>query len=523
MMKRINISIGVAWLFMAAVACQKEAPKSSQLSLSISVDAATKAVPINNMFDFNSYLNTFPFKVYDEYRCVFPASAKREGSTWVVPPFAWPTGQSYDIVALAGADADGVEVSVESWIPDSKVYSFNYSISSIPASNQPDLMAGYYSGEGENGNAQLHFSHLLTGVRFVSSMSESIKILSVGFVNVCSSASCCVDFSAGVPLITWNTTNASIGDFRQDINEVTPAQSPVTSPDQTFMLIPQTVPDDAYAYVMVDRGGVPSMQKVSLAGKTWNPGEIVTYELQAMKSTVMDMDRYRAALQMLQYDVTNVHLWSVLSPEEAEEELRDATIYSRINIEADSSSEEVVLYEYSHNGDGQILMIIVSDADRIFTTSDCSAMFKDFSSLWYVSLSRIDMSSATDISEMFMGCTALEHLAFSGLNTSGVEDLSSMFEGCTSLQSLTLESFNTASALNFERMFYGCSNLSSIDFGEGFMVLAGSVNDMMCGACSAVSGRVTLKLVKPLWNYALSLPQANFGFPKSRISFVYYH
>ena len=70
-------------------------------------------------------------------------------------------------------------------------------------------------------------------------------------------------------------------------------------------------------------------------------------------------------------------------------------------------------------------------------------LFDGLSSVTFMDLSGLDISSATSMQFMFQGCSSLASLDASGWDTSSVADMSSMFQGCSSLASLDLSGWDT--------------------------------------------------------------------------------
>ena len=102
-------------------------------------------------------------------------------------------------------------------------------------------------------------------------------------------------------------------------------------------------------------------------------------------------------------------------------------------------------------------------AAGVKTSEYAYRLFDGLSSVTFMDLSGLDISSATSMQFMFQGCSSLASLDASGWDTSSVADMSSMFQGCSSLASLDPSGWDTSSATNMHSMFSDCSSLASLD------------------------------------------------------------
>ena len=66
-----------------------------------------------------------------------------------------------------------------------------------------------------------------------------------------------------------------------------------------------------------------------------------------------------------------------------------------------------------------------------------SELFKNYSSLYYVDISKINLSDVLSMEDMFYGCSNLTDLAADWQNTINCTDMSGLFYNCSSLKNIT--------------------------------------------------------------------------------------
>lgn len=149
----------------------------------------------------------------------------------------------------------------------------------IPAdvAKQEDLLVAS-SGEiaGDRNTAlPLTFRHALTAIKFVC--GDDVKagtIKSIALKNVFSEGEYDMDLN------TWDgvTTKSS---FTQGLDKRTSgtAGETITSEAQTFMMIPQTAPNDARIEVVFNDGAQDHTLTGNIAGNVWSKGQTVTYKI----------------------------------------------------------------------------------------------------------------------------------------------------------------------------------------------------------------------------------------------------
>lgn len=148
---------------------------------------------------------------------------------------------------------------------------------------QKDLLVAT-SGEmtnRPNENVDLNFQHPLTAIRFVvgddmvAGVVQKINIHNVlcqGELNLANN-----QWIQGSQKRTYYQT---IGKTVQDAGNGNASQNTeITNASQTFMMMPQTLPDDAMISMEITVGGKLYTVSAPIAGQVWQPGTTVTYQL----------------------------------------------------------------------------------------------------------------------------------------------------------------------------------------------------------------------------------------------------
>ncbi len=200
-------------------------------------------------------------------------------------------------------------------------------ITPAEVADQQDLM--WASPEDASSSpCELVFNHALTAIRFVTGAEmspctvKSIKItdivssgtlnLETGEWTLNASADDMKDFSVS-PEISLSAADGS--------NYVAPGTA-ITSDDQTFLLIPQTLSDSSQIELTIETNGSEATFSASLNGQTWTAGKTVIYRLSANADSdtliLQILDENGQPTTTLQSHYTGVPLvFSVVSHSEA--------------------------------------------------------------------------------------------------------------------------------------------------------------------------------------------------------------
>lgn len=191
--------------------------------------------------------------------------------------YYWP-GEDRTLRFFAWAPVDAAFTSVPE-SPENTV--LGYEVPQAVA-DQKDVVVAVTSDMPGNSNTEvpLGFRHICSAIRFeFGSEMQPGTIKSVALKNVKYAGS--YDMASD----TW-TLNDGVASFTQDLGLATTGNEAdgdsLTTPEGTFMMVPQTLPDGAEVEVVfVD--GVTGQERepmtVSIAGSRWPQGKTVTYKL----------------------------------------------------------------------------------------------------------------------------------------------------------------------------------------------------------------------------------------------------
>lgn len=200
------------------------------------------------------------------------------GSRWVPAARREWTGDELDFYALAPYTCSNATRGDVTLTADKKA-TFTYEVASeVPATSQDDVMFGWYSGTGtEEGLAPLTFYHTLSAIRIVTNDTWRMVINSVRFVNVYSQGTCNINCTGSSPIVSWSSAGSPVT-YSQTISKEVSKDEDVTSDQQTFMVVPQTLASGAKLVVNITEGGVTKDYEVTLSG-SWTPGKLYTYSI----------------------------------------------------------------------------------------------------------------------------------------------------------------------------------------------------------------------------------------------------
>lgn len=204
------------------------------------------------------------------------AASVGTGAIWSTEQtYYWPgADHSFQFYAWAPTDASGLTTPSS---PQEKSLAY---IVPEAAANQKDIVVATTNEiRGDNKAAvPLAFKHICTAVRFaVGSQMQPGSIKSVALKGVKNAGT--YDMAGG----TW-TLGGTTTDFSQTLNKATTGTEAngdaITSPEGTFMMLPQTLPAGATVEVVfTNASGVDRTLSASIAGSEWTMGTTVTYKL----------------------------------------------------------------------------------------------------------------------------------------------------------------------------------------------------------------------------------------------------
>lgn len=243
--------------------------------------ALTRATPIKNDNMYNSFgVSAYSYTgSWSESRTpdyFYNATASKSGSDYLLSSaYYWP-GASYKMKFFAYAPKDnGHYVLSGSTYAGSPVISVTVP---VDVNEQEDLLVAKTDELDGNTNAAvpLTFRHALTAIRFVCGADmQGGTVKSVSLKNVYSSGA----YNMGTQ--TWSGVGTP-ATFPQTLDRSitgTPDE-PLTADAQTFMMVPQTLPDGAQLEVVfTDNSSMDHTLTADLKGTVWPVGKTVTYKI----------------------------------------------------------------------------------------------------------------------------------------------------------------------------------------------------------------------------------------------------
>ena len=241
----------------------------------------TRATPIknDNMYDSfgvsaYSYTDSWDESKTPDY--FYNITASKSGSEYSLPfTYYWP-GSSYKMKFFAYAPKNN-----ENYVLSGNTHPGSPVIRVVipnDVNDQEDLLVA--RTEEFNGNSNtavpLTFNHALTAVKFVcgNNMQEG-TVKSVTLKNVYSTGS----YNMG--LKTWSSLNTP-ATFSQSLNKIITgsANEALVTDAQTFMMVPQTLPDGAQIEILfIDNSNTEHILTADIKGTVWPMGKTVTYKV----------------------------------------------------------------------------------------------------------------------------------------------------------------------------------------------------------------------------------------------------
>ena len=215
------------------------------------------------------------------------AASVGTGAKWSTEQiYYWPgADHSFQFYAWAPTDAGGLTTPSS---PQDK--SLAYTVPEAATDQKDIVVATTNEIPGDNNKAvPLTFKHICTAVRFaVGSQMQPGSIKSVALKGVKNAGT--YDMAGG----TWSIGNATV-DFSQTLNKETTGTEAngdaITSPEGTFMMLPQTLPAGATVEVVfTNASGVDRTLAASIGNTVWTMGTTVTYKLSITPEYEMNIE-----------------------------------------------------------------------------------------------------------------------------------------------------------------------------------------------------------------------------------------
>lgn len=235
-----------------------------------------------NFFQNDSLLTDFQESVVTSY----PWPGKDSLKFFAIPKWVYNAGATR---TLTGSP------SITYTVPDS-------------SASQPDIMLASNRVPGDYYNTvPLSFKHIMTGVVIkLAADFPATAVSSIKFTGVLNAGTYSMADS------TW-TLDSSTDDFTASgVDTVTltsGSENTIVNGANTFMLLPQTLPDDATLEITYTESGSSVTRKALIGGTSWPMGTIVTYTLSKsdleFTFVVTGPDNYTYAGGTDQYQVTS--------------------------------------------------------------------------------------------------------------------------------------------------------------------------------------------------------------------------
>ncbi|WP_018669276.1 fimbrillin family protein [Bacteroides gallinarum] len=253
--------------------------------------AATRAMPVETD-DFHESFGVFGYSYPSgsEWTQAAPKfmynieASREDGTDYATADTYFVPGEGTDVTFLAYApyEAEGLTVPQKE-ITGAPTYAYT-----VPAdvTKQSDLCFAAsvtLNGGTEDGTVKLTFAHALTAVSFIegSEMAQG-TITGISLKGLYGSAT----YNTGnTETNKWTSFSTPDSEFSQMLNVSVPNSEgkAITTKEQTFMLLPQTLGDGAELVIdYTPQNEEPRTLTASLKGKQWQPGDHVTYTIKIL-------------------------------------------------------------------------------------------------------------------------------------------------------------------------------------------------------------------------------------------------
>lgn len=209
------------------------------------------------------------------------------GTTWSesAGSHMWPADNKLSFYASAPYTLTGMSAFKADESEGKITFSYETPRGSVgnDAQLQPDLVFAYAACSKEDAGAvvPLHFSHALSAVRFVAKDIAGCTIKSISIESVYSSGDC--EAIPASKSYTW-TVGSAVASYTQKFDvalaDSQTGEQPITSGDNYFMLVPQSVPDGAQIRIVLETHDNNTLTLTgALVGQVWQPGKLYTYSI----------------------------------------------------------------------------------------------------------------------------------------------------------------------------------------------------------------------------------------------------
>lgn len=345
--------------------------------------AATRGVPVTSLetyglFHVQAHCTDNGTPVSQFY--MDDNATKSDGTVWSTSQVRYWPGENRTLQFFAWAPADAAFTATPG-SPESTT--FEYEVPAL-AADQKDIVVATtdpYVGNYEQ-QVPLTFKHILTAVKFeTGSQMQPGTIKSVALKGVKKSGTYTAFPTGGTTGEgTW-TLNDAIADYTQELNKTTTGTetngTPVTAEEGTFMMLPQTLPDDAEVEVVFldQTSGQERTLSASIAGTQWPQGKTVTYslsitpeyEFKLSDERILDAHYEIYTTSLVVSGVAAGQSWTITAPNDVTVQAQsDMNRWARqgywtdrnINERGDDSGSARGTSSYSNSGSGEFPIAI---------------------------------------------------------------------------------------------------------------------------------------------------------------------
>lgn len=259
--------------------------------LSVEVEAAQdeatrgtlmSGIKNGNEFDPETFYDKF--SIYGEKAHGGRLATWRHDNEWTLSsPFAWGDDHDYEF-PFYGIAPVGAEGMSESDIHEHFRFTYN---TPRNATKQSDIMVGLAEAKHSDRHIWFKFRHVLTAIKFkVGGFKSGYKITRVELEGIYKTN------TYNLEVGTWNAFTGSEAKFDETSTafSTVPGGLPTDSDNKyitsdsegtTFIVLPQTVPADAWAIITLvpDGSTTPEYIRASISGIEWQEGHTYTYTI----------------------------------------------------------------------------------------------------------------------------------------------------------------------------------------------------------------------------------------------------
>ncbi len=213
-----------------------------------------------------------------------------------------------------------------------------------------------------------------------------------------------------------------------------------------------------YIYIDGKRENPLTMSDKSFRFYLYGEGTDAIYEENYLRSNNVNVD---SDSLFLNTDITRGEIESVKT---VDNNIVPEGINKSFDISSKGDGSVMLWYEDSNNNN--LYEVYMGSSSGLIKLNNGANLFRGFTNVTEIDLSKLDTSNATDMHYMFATCFSLISLDISNFNTSKVTDMNRMFYKCYLLTDLDLSNFDTSSVIKMPEMFIECSNLTNLDISN---------------------------------------------------------